>query len=218
MPQPYNDPMSRMMPQGYEIGRPTGQCAATGAPIAVGEAYVAALSEGEEGLVRTDFSLRGWESGQAGAGRPGRLVAFWRARMPEPREKKKTLVEDEDLAQLFDQLGEGAEEGGDSRRARFRYVLAWLLVRRKLMQYGGVRDGVMRLRRSGSLASGPVRDEPWIEVEDPGLGEEELARATRELAVALLGEEDEPGDLEAGGEEGAGCRGREARASDGAGA
>ena len=197
-----------MVPQGYEIGRPTGVCAATGAPIAVGEAYVAVLSETDEGLVRADYSLRGWEA--AGAP-PAGLVAFWRTRMPEPREKKKALVEDEDVAQLFDQLGEGEGAGG-ARRARFRYVLAWLLVRRKLMQYGGTRDGVMRLRRSGALASGPVREEPWLEVEDPGLGEEELARATRELAVALLGEE-EPEDS------GDGCAsGAEKRGGDDAGA
>ncbi len=181
--------MSGMMPQGYEIARPTGLCAATGGAIAVGEQYMAALAESDAGVARIDYSLGAW----AGGARPARLFACWRARMPEPRQRKKALVEDDDLAELFDQLGEEQEGEADARRARFRYVLAWLLVRRKLMQYGGTRDGVVRLRRSGSLASGPVRDEPWIEVEDPGMSEDELARATGELAVALLGE-DTPAD------------------------
>ncbi|MFG0285097.1 MAG: hypothetical protein ACF8R7_11795 [Phycisphaerales bacterium JB039] len=189
--------MSRMMPQGYEIARPTGLCAATGRPIAVGESFVAALVEPTEpdaaaALVRADYSLGAWEQGR----RPERLFACWRARMPEPREKKRALVEDEELAQLFDQLGEPGEADDGGRRARFRYVLAWLLVRRKLMQYGGSAGGVMRLRRSGSLAAGPQRDEPWLEVPDPGLSDDELAAATRDLAVALFGEDEDAGPEE----------------------
>lgn len=179
-----------MMPQGYEIARPTGQCAASGRPIAVGDHFMAALAEpadpdGPAALARFDYSIAAWEQGA----RPHGLFACWRARMPEPREKKKALVEDEELAQLFDQLGEGDPEGAE-RRERFRYVLAWLLVRRKLMQYGGSAGGVMRIRRSGSLASGPQRDEPWIEIADPGMSDQQLASATRDLAIAIFGEDD----------------------------
>jgi hypothetical protein len=182
-----------MMPQGYEIARPTGLCAATGVAIEVGDRFMAALVDTEQGLGRVDYALGAWNAGS----RPAGLFACWRAKMPEPRARRKALVEDQDLAELFEQLGEGAE--ADPRRIEFRYVLTWLLVRRKLLQYGGTRDGVLQVRRSGALASGPVADEPWIEVEDPGLSEEALAGATRALAIALLGEDE---DAEAPGQAG----------------
>jgi hypothetical protein len=81
-------PMSRISTT-WDIGRSSGQCAATGAPLHPGQHCIVALVEREEDpsspLVRLDFSEQGWDSPQ----RPKGVIAFWRAQVPEPNAKAK---------------------------------------------------------------------------------------------------------------------------------
>ena len=168
---------------GLTIGRATGRCAATGRAFAPGERYVATLAErdGAPGLERADFSLDAWEQGRRPEA-PLVMVGSWKSVAGEARAKRHAIADDEELLDLFSQL-EGTTE---PRRVALRYVLALLLVRRRLLVHEGVtpasgsRPALMRvrLRRAGSTPT---------EVIDPGMDEALLTEAVATLTEALSG-------------------------------
>lgn len=169
---------------GYETGRPTGVCARTGRTLEVGERYVAALVEPKLGapLERMDFSLAAWDDG-ARPEAPTRLFGFWRAQVQAPGAKKRLLVDDAALVDLFEQL-EGVTE---ARKVAFRYLLALVLVRKRLLVMEGTKAGVLLVRHKGT-ALPPERggDGPaFVEVVDPGLDRTALEEGTEELAAIL---------------------------------
>lgn len=172
----------------FEIARPTGVCASSGRTLAAGERYIATLVEGENGLERRDFSLEAWEAG----GRPEQpLFGSWRATMPSSDAPRRQLIEDDELLDLFDQLGEAEE---DSRLA-FRYVLALILMRKKLLVYEGQRreGGAAMLVRPRGVPLPPERGgdgPPLVEVRDPGMDEEKIAEATEQLGMVISGGEE----------------------------
>ena len=82
---------------------------------------------GDLRLKRVDVCLEAWEQGQ----RPDRLFSYWKAHVPQPAEKKKLFVDDEVLMNLFIRLADTDEP----RRQAFRFVLALILMRKKLLRY-----------------------------------------------------------------------------------
>jgi hypothetical protein len=76
--------------------------------------------EGAE-IIRQDFCSEGWN------GPPEKAFGWWKSRVPEPTAKKIKLAPNEVLLELFDQLAERHE-------ADLRYVLALLLVRRRVLR------------------------------------------------------------------------------------
>lgn len=178
--------MSRLSSNPYEIARSLNACAATGRPLAPGERIVVALVEhdGDEGLDRLDFSQEAWDGGARDPqGRP--LFAHWRAVQPEPNAKPRLFIDDDALLDLFHQLGDGADAGGDSarRRAAFRFVLALILCRKRLLIHESSSPGWMTVRvRGADPASHPIR------VADPGMDREALDAATEQLGAVLRSE------------------------------
>lgn len=181
----------------YDIARPARVCASTGRAIEVGETYIAALVDepGADTLTRQDFTLGAWESGARPAA-PGEVFAFWRTVAPESNEQKKPLIDDDELMDLFEQLGESEDES----RLAFRYLLTLVLVRkRRLLYEGGAqpdaannRHGLMYVRPKG-VALPPERGgdgPPLIEVVDPGLDDETVASVTEQLGQIMNLDED----------------------------
>jgi hypothetical protein len=185
----------------YEIARPTGVCAGTGATIAPGEPLVAVLLEGpDERLQRRDYTPGAWDNGPGSAvlgpesatGRIDglRVVGFWRGIMPEPGESRRRFIDDRALTDLFEQLGEGEP---DAKRAAFRYVLALILVRKRLLRLepggpGGAGGGGPR-----RWPKAPPEQNP-IHVPDPGMTEEAVADVIEQLGGVLS--DGEPGAKE----------------------
>ena len=167
---------------GYEITRATGACAATGRVIQPGEEYMAALIEvGDERLERRDYSLEAWQS----SARPPRLFGYWRCQMEQPGAKRQALIDDAALMDLFEQL-EGTTEPA---RVSFRYLLALLLMRKKLLKYEGtVRTSsgpaVMRLRQATPAGAPPA---PLLEVTDPGMNDAAVAEAIEQITAVMAG-------------------------------
>ncbi len=172
----------------FEVARATGVCAATGKPIKVGDKYVAALVErpGEEGLERQDFDAKEWKLG-ARPKKPRTLFASWVATMPAPDAKKRVLVDDAALLEIFEQL-EGVEE---PKRISFRYVLALLLIRKRLLKYEETRRDhmggrpVMVVKRASSSRTAGIGD---CEVVDPGMDEQATADAIEQLQAIMAGD------------------------------
>lgn len=163
------------------MARCTGHCAATGRAFAPGEVCCAVLIERDDapGLERADYAVRAWEEGARPAP-PARVFATWRATyQPGESGKVKPLLSDEELLDLFQELGEATEP----RRLAFRYVLALMLVRRKVLMAVGSGRGLIKVRPKGA----PVEMDP-IEVRDPGLDDGLVADAIEQLSKVVPGE------------------------------
>ncbi len=179
---------------GITIGRPNEICAATGETLSPGDRIVSVLLiDPEEGSSRLDASEPAWNEGWRPSTQSD-VVAVWRGVMPAPKDKANDRpVDDEDLVALFDQIAEPQ----DDQAVELRYVLAWMLVRRRRLRFEGQRKGHLRVRRV--TATGAYIDDAPIEVADPGLDEDQLEQAMERVAVLLLGEpEPEPETQPAG--------------------
>lgn len=165
----------------YEIGRPVGECAATGRQIAPGELFVATLCESDEeredGTTRTffhriDFSVDAWESGS----RPERLVFYWRTVMPQPNEKHDPFVDDEILMNLFERL----ESDDDPQRMAYRFVLGLILMRKKQLRCVRTEvkanESIWFMRRKGDSPEAPL-----IEMIDPKLADDRVREVADQL-------------------------------------
>lgn len=165
---------------GYEIARATGVCAASGRPIAVGEEYIAALRQGEqdERLERADYSVESWRDGA----RPPGLFGHWRAKMEAPDSKRKPFIDDAALMDMFEQLAEAEAPA----QVSFRYLLALMLVRKRLLKYEGTkRDGgasVMLVRPATPAGATPA---PVAEVVDPGMDDKAVGEAIEQLTAVM---------------------------------
>ncbi|HSW44133.1 MAG TPA: hypothetical protein VLM89_01010 [Phycisphaerae bacterium] len=163
------------MQSEWEVSRSTGQCAATGRPLAEGESYYAVLFETPEGLERRDFAADTWTEPPEGS------FCYWRAQVPVKDKPSGPLVVDfELLLQLFIRL----EEADSEVRRQFRFVLTLLLMRKRILRFEKAerRDGreywVMRL----------ASDQSEHRVLNPRLSEEEVARLSEQLTAILSGD------------------------------
>lgn len=175
--------MSTLLGSGYPIARPTGVCAASGRAIAAGEKCIAVLVERADapGMERIDFATDAWEAGARPAA-PLRMVGSWRTTVTAGDAKRSRFLDDDELLDLFEQM----QETADPRRLAFRYVLALLLIRRRLLRHEGSRaEGsrtVLRVSRRKGAAPG---DGPVMEVVDPGMADESIAAAVEQLTEIM---------------------------------
>jgi hypothetical protein len=201
--------MTRFAPErsGYEIEDPAGVCALTGRRLEPGESYMASLVEldaeqqqaererGNEkaavlGLKRMDVSLEAWEAGQ----RPEKLFGYWKSRIPEPKQKKqKVFVDAPMLMNLLERLA-GTK---DARRQAFRFVIALILMRKKLLRYDGSSTETgeegetlhwWKLTPKADVRKGPLSawdEQNPIAVRDPRLDERQIREVCDQLGEIL---------------------------------
>jgi hypothetical protein len=167
----------------YKVGKATGQCAATGSPLEPGTAIIATLCEVPESdqLERKDFSAQAWEEGA----RPDHLFSHWQSIVPEPTTKKKILVNDDVIQDLFERLA------GDDRpqRVAFRYVLALILMRKRLLRFisrdiaedGGVETWTM-------MPKGAADGADPVVVQRADLADNDIQELSEQLSEILQGE------------------------------
>lgn len=195
--------MSQFNAPTYEIPRTSGVCASTGRTLEPGEAYFAALIDvppaereaGDAGFRRIDVSVEAWEGGY----RPEHLFSFWKSVVPQPNAKKKLFVDDAVLLNLLRRLADTT----DPQRLAFRYVLALILMRKKLLRYDGSTtrtasvDG-QEVEQAWWLLTpkldvtkghfGKWNEEETLEVLDPRLGEAQIEQVTQQLGEILEAE------------------------------
>ncbi len=163
----------------YDIAKTSGQCSKCERQLAPGEEFVATVVEADEEFVRCDFCTRCWASCGDEQG-PG-VFGVWRAQAARPEEKKKLFVDDELLINFFERLAGAAEPA----KINFRFVLALILMRKKLLVYDGAvksPDG-SDLWQTHFKGSGEA-----VEVTDPHMDEEKIADVSRSLGEILEGE------------------------------
>lgn len=157
-------------------------CAATGRGLSPGEPCIAALCEQDDSegapFARLDYSVDAWQQGL----RPDRLFSFWRTTVPEPNSKKRLFVDDELLMNVFERLA------GDDRpqRTAFRFVIALILMRKKLLKYAGRQ---LRGEREVWLLTPRVpADAPQpapFEVANPKLADDDIRAVSDQLSEIL---------------------------------
>ena len=167
------------MAKEYNIDKTAGQCVICDKLIAPGEELVATVAEGDDELRRQDYCLACWEA-ESRDDSPD-LLGVWRTRMPALKQKKKLLVDDELLVNFFQRL-EGTDAAG---KINFRFVLALVLMRKKLLVYDRAEkrdDGteLWTMHLKGEAAG--------YAVIDPHMDEEKIAAVSRQLGEIMEGE------------------------------
>jgi len=107
-----------------------------------------------------------------------RAYSFWKTEIPRPDQPRKVFVDDHVLLDFFRRLA--AEEDQPTKR-NFRYILALILMRKKILKFKDVERADNReylvLRRS--------RTHEEHRVLNPQLTEPELDQVKQELAQIL---------------------------------
>jgi len=167
----------------WEVAKCGGVCAITGRELAEGEEHWAVLFEEGESFRREDYSLDAWDGPPSGA------FCYFRTRVPIREKKKRLLVDDDVLVNFFTRLADELEES----RIHFRFVLALILMRKRLLKYEETDRGaagevwIMRLARD--------KEGPTHRVVNPRLNDGQIERVSRELGAILHGDMGDFDDL-----------------------
>ncbi len=109
----------------YDIQRCTRKCAATNRELMPGETvYSVLVTEGAH-IVRRDYSAEGWQ------GAPEKSLGWWKSTVEGSGTRKLHWAPHEVILHYFEQLE------NDPTKADLRYVLALLMVRRRIARPDG---------------------------------------------------------------------------------
>jgi len=162
------------MMEQWEIQRGAGVCAGNNRQLEPGEEYFAALIDHKDSFERVDYCCEYWDEHQP------EVFSFWKTQVPLPSQKKKLFVDDSVLINLFERL---AQEK-DQLKINFRFVLALILMRKRLLKYEDTdrRDSIeiwqMRF----------VREKDIHQVINPHLDDEQIQQVSQELSAILHAE------------------------------
>jgi len=115
----------------WELESSGGLCAACGREFADREEYYSSLYGVDDGFERRDCCGRCWDGPDPAA------FSFWRARARREPDEPKRFVNDEVMLEFFDRLA----EADDPSRRRLAFIMAVLLLRKRLLREKGRRRG-----------------------------------------------------------------------------
>lgn len=153
----------------------TSGCGKCQKQFAEQETYHATLCEAGEGFERRDFCQACWSDDL-------NKTAFstWQARVPKKEEKKRLFVDDQVLLDFFKRLTEASDE----TKQGFCFVLALILMRKRLLKYVSTEQKddleiwIMRL---------PSEDKEY-KVPNPHLDDAQIEQIRTELSTVLAGD------------------------------
>jgi hypothetical protein len=106
----------------FEVQRCTRRCAKSDRELQPGEAFFSVLVPQGASVVRLDFAVDAWEGPPEGA------LGWWQSRLPEANAHKMHWAPNDVMLHYFEEL-EGRPDQADAR-----YVLALLMVRRRILR------------------------------------------------------------------------------------
>jgi len=160
-----------LMMQQWEVGSATGRCAVSGRELVQGEEFYTVLFAEGDSFRRADYSIEAW------TGPPEGAFCHFKSRVPVKEAKKRLLVNDQVLIGFFERLaGETVPI-----RVAFRFVIALILMRKRLLKYesSGVESGVETWEMM------LMRDHSRHQVVNPNLSDDEVETVSRELSAIL---------------------------------
>ena len=157
---------------GYDVARPLGKCAVSGADILPGQKFMAALRETPAGFERVDVSTDAWPQFDRKD-----VLAFWQTTMPKHEQKKKVFVDDQVLCELLERLADATEPA----KINFRFVLGLILMRKRMIVYENTRQEegkeIWSVRFKGR--------EDRLDLVNPKLGEQQVLEVSQQLSEIL---------------------------------
>jgi len=162
----------------FQIESTHGKCARTGRALAEGEEFYTVLYEDGETFRREDISLEAW------TGPPEGSFCHFKTRVPVKAKKRRLLVDDEMLVGLFQRLADET----DPLRIQFRFVLALILMRKRLLRYekSDVVDGTEFWHMTLPAEQSVHR------VVNPQLTDEQIDGVSAQLSAILHGDSTAP--------------------------
>jgi hypothetical protein len=170
------------MAKEYNISKAQGQCLSCEKQLEPGDLFTAVVRETMEDFAREDYCLTCWEKKQEEISPEDKtILGLWQTRVPQPQEKKKLFVDDELIIHFFERLETAEEE----IKIAFRYVLALVLMRKRLLIY----DRMERLEDGQEVWFMHFRkSDQEHRVIDPKLDEGKIAEVSEQLGQILEGE------------------------------
>ena len=166
------------MAKEYNISKASAQCVKCSSTLAAGQEFVATLKETAEDFLREDYCAACFP-GEAAMG--GDILGVWRSHVPQPTEKKKLFVDNDLLVNFFQRL----EDTQEPTKICFRFVVALVLMRKKLLMY----DGREKLPDGGEIWKTHLKgSDQAMKVIDPKMDEEKIAQTSQHLGEILEGE------------------------------
>ncbi len=170
------------MVKDYNISKVSGACTRCQKDLPPGDRFVAVVREVNEEFQRRDYCTNCWEGPEGQQlNRSPEVFGVWVSCIPQVQERKKLFVDDELLIDFFERL-DGVT---DQRKIAFRFVLALVLMRKKLLVYdcteqtdNGTEQWLMHLKGS----------EHTHHVIDPKMDEEKIAEVSSQIGAILEGE------------------------------
>ena len=107
----------------FDIQRCSRKCGKTDRELHPGETYYSVLLPGTDGLQRHDYSAEAWD------GPPEEAVAWWKSQLPGLGTRRAHWAPNDVILEYFQLLD------GDPTKSDVRYVLALLLVRRRIARW-----------------------------------------------------------------------------------
>ncbi len=163
-----------MAQQQWEVESTTGRCVVTGRALDEGDEFYTVLFEDGESFRRVDYSLDAWDGPPEGA------FCHFRTRVPIKEKRKRLLVDNDVLVNFFLRLANEEEPV----RLQFRFVLALILMRKRLIRYEGstTTDGV---EVWDIVLTG---DRTRHRVVNPRLTDDQIEGVSKQLSAVLHGD------------------------------
>ncbi len=160
-----------MAQQQWEVEPAVGRCASTGRPIEEGEEFYSVLFEDGDSFKRADYCLDSWEKPPEGA------FCHFKSRVPVKEKKKQLLVNNDVLTSFFMRL----EEETEAVRVQFRFVIALMLMRKRILRYEGsvVEDAAEVWEMT------LTRDHSKHRVVNPRLTDDQIEGVSKQLSAIL---------------------------------
>ena len=114
----------------FEVQRCTRKCAVSGRVFAPGETFYSVLQPDGGAIVRVDFDEASW------SGPPQESLGWWKSSMPGRDGNKVSWAPNDVMLDLFLQWS------GDAHREDIRYILALLLIRRRVFRFADTSNDV----------------------------------------------------------------------------
>ena len=163
------------MAKEFNIARMGPRCQTCDLELPPGSDVVATLTETKDDFVRSDYCPACWGQRPDEAAE-AEFFCTWRTRVPEAKARKKLFVDNDLLINFFERLAGAAEPA----KVNFRFVLALVLMRKRLLVYGRSEkrpDGselwhmTMKHNQSPHEVVDPKMDEAMIEQVSGQLGQ-----------------------------------------------
>lgn len=156
----------------FEIGRSAGKCHACQQLLPQDSDFHSAVCEQPDGFDRRDFCASCWQ------GPPENSFCHFKTRLHARQPRQRVLVDDNVLLDFFQRLGQHTD---DPVKRDFRFVLALILLRKRLLKF----DRTIRGTEGDIWQVRLVRDGSLHPVADPHLDEARIQLLSGELGAIL---------------------------------